>query len=125
MTVVEEPGVILAGGAVRVGAANVGVIADQEGGQIVLVNQGVIRRDAGLAAIDQFADDDPGACVIGRVALLDDPWFGSQAARLVAMRCAVKQIVSIITVLATAASAAKASIIRAKIPLSLPRFQRL
>jgi hypothetical protein len=42
--------------------------------------------------------------------------------RLVAVRCALRYVASIITVFGTAASAASPSIIRAKTPLSLHRF---
>lgn len=45
--------------------------------------------------------------------------------KLVALRCAFRYVASIITVFGPAASAARPSVMRAKTPLSLYRFQRL
>ena len=72
MPVVEYPRIIPAGRAIRIGFFDSFVIAGQEGVQIILVDQRVIRCDAGLACIDQFAKHDPCAGVIGSVAFFHD-----------------------------------------------------
>ncbi|MEH0631770.1 hypothetical protein QBA36_44075 [Streptomyces stelliscabiei] len=72
LLVVDDRGVVVAGGAVGVGGLHQSVVGGDEEVDLGFVHQGVVGGDAGLSAAEEFAEDDVGHGLVPDVSLGHD-----------------------------------------------------